>query len=752
MGNAKRERNLEGLLLWLVKLAVVSVPLITQGVASRSICTRCLCSDESYCQKHECCHGFDTSLLIPLALTVNCSQPDSPYIEDPGLQTATTTDTSGGAPSQCTGFSITNTHFDSCLTALPSPDDLCNFTDTRAIILTGTSLSEFPDLSCLSRLGLLNLRQNRLEYIPRDAFTGLTMLEEVWLDYNVITHIHPNAFDVSLPNLNKFSITHNRLHAIELWPLTLHHPFCKFDFSYNLITEVTNNRNWTIDPALNYGPGWVDLSHNQLFHSPAKFLKRYGLLNPLILWAKFLHWGFDLRNNPFHCDCGFYEIVVWLGKLKTVMWRDYFNITCTSPPVFNGVSVMDLPAERLTCDVTTNCPKAGSWVRQDVRDRKILSTNFVLFENVFDTLFTFVQDCTCTERPHHKDTLVDCAGLGLSDLPDVVPDGNLTLMFANNSLVRVFPRRYLKRALTVDLSNNRIETISRKVPKLLRKAHLLNLRNNTLRHLPYTLQAMSPDAVLLDPTTLTCACDLTWVSEWIQHSSAPHYTHFACTTRDGRLIPLLNATQHDLGCPSREREASAYKLSLSLVLLHNFTGRFKREGICRESASSKSTDAHPHRYDVFLSTASDSDSDTTWVTENLLPIFRRSAVTCYWPVRDCLPGSVEMEEVTKCLQDSASVLVLLSPGYVAKPACLFQFSQAYSRMMVHGQGHLMILDLGTVSRKCIPDPRLRAMLTLRMCYDASRTDHLHTVASKLNGVVSVDLGPAPDNTVGKERV
>nr|KAG5713279.1 hypothetical protein BaRGS_007806 [Batillaria attramentaria] len=399
------------------------------------------------------------------------------------------------------------------------------------------------------------------------------MLEEVWLDYNVITHIHPNAFDVSLPNLNKFSITHNRLHAIELWPLTLHHPFCKFDFSYNLITEVTNNRNWTIDPALNYGPGWVDLSHNQLFHSPAKFLKRYGLLNPLILWAKFLHWGFDLRNNPFHCDCGFYEIVVWLGKLKTVMWRDYFNITCTSPPVFNGVSVMDLPAERLTCDVTTNCPK----------------------------------DCTCTERPHHKDTLVDCAGLGLSDLPDVVPDGNLTLMFANNSLVRVFPRRYLKRALTVDLSNNRIETISRK---------------------------------------------------------------------------------HDLGCPSREREASAYKLSLvslaavvvvvvvvlavfryeSLVLLHNFTGRFKREGICRESASSKSTD------------------------------------------------------------------------------------QAYSRMMVHGQGHLMILDLGTVSRKCIPDPRLRAMLTLRMCYDASRTDHLHTVASKLNGVVSVDLGPAPDYTVGKERV
>ncbi|KAK7471576.1 hypothetical protein BaRGS_00035804, partial [Batillaria attramentaria] len=76
-----------------------------------------------------------------------------------------------------------------------------------------------------------------------------------------------------------------------------------------------------------------------------------------------------------------------------------------------------------------------------------------------------------------------------------------------------------------------------------------------------------------------------------------------------------------------------------------------------------------------------------------------------------------------CVRD-AFLVRLFDP--VTSPRChaIVAFSQAYNRMMAHGQGRLLLLHQGSVNRKCIMDRRLRAMLTLRMSYEASHLGDL----------------------------
>ncbi|KAK7465918.1 hypothetical protein BaRGS_00037528 [Batillaria attramentaria] len=686
------------------KIGLVVILMLTLASGQDAACTRCSCWNADDCQEKPCCQEPDVGELVRINVIVNCSQPDRAYIGGPGLPSGT----SGSA--QCSGFHLM--HTSSCLTSFP--ENHCSFNRTRAITVSWTFMSEFPALGCLSSLQLLDLRHNKLTSVPRDAFQGMTMVMEIRLDDNLITHIHPGAFDAHLPNLNVFSASHNLMVTHEPWILTMRHPFCKFDFSHNRIRQLTNDHNWKVDlsPDVHYGPGYVDMSHNQFRVPPWAQFGQYGI-KPIPFLAKFVMWGFDLRDNPFHCDCEFYDVVVWIRRLASVMRRDYYNITCASPPRFKGMLVRALPAAELSCDVTKHCPES----------------------------------CSCHERPAYDDVLVDCAGRNLSELPDVMPKGRLTLDFARNSLGSVEPRDYFERALSVNLSDNHVQSMDAEVPRLLKATKFLDLRHNVLRYLPYTLQIMSPKDVFLDLDTLHCSCDLSWFPEWTQEASSTRFAGIICTKNSGLAVSLTNATREALGCDGHGDDTSPYHLSLItvgllvlvvavllvafrhelLVLTHTLTHRFKRR-----SAGQSSLNAN---YDVFLSSADTSQADNAWMCSKLLPALEGRRLRCYWPCRDCLPGTVEMEQATKRLHESATALVLLSPDYINNAGCLFQFHQAYNQMVANGQGRLVLVRLEPRVSSCsIHDPKLRAMVRLRLFFTAGRLGCLEQIVNKLSSL------------------
>ncbi|KAK7474933.1 hypothetical protein BaRGS_00033820 [Batillaria attramentaria] len=378
-----------------------------------------------------CCGHFDPSLLFPLRVDVNCSQPNRSRIIPPDNYSDT------GESQQCSGFSLVHQH--GCLTAMP--ESYCSYNTTRAIILRWNSLSEFPALSCLEKLGGLDLRNNELTSVPRDAFVGLTMLDEVRLDFNKITHIHPNAFDVPLPKLNRFSVSHNLLVSVEPWPLTVPHVFCYFGLSHNRISRLTNERHWTFNISVEAGPGWVDLRYNQFVEPPTAQLSQFRM-SLSELGGEVLLWGINVRRNPYHCDCKAYGFARLLRFIYSFTPHNNLLGTCASPPKFKGMYVKDLPQDELTCNVTTNCP----------------------------------QGCACQERPVREDILVDCVDRDLTELPENMPDGKLTLLLANNSIGRTSARGYFRRVVRVDLSENSLEVFDESTPRLLKNAERVDLR------------------------------------------------------------------------------------------------------------------------------------------------------------------------------------------------------------------------------------------------------------------------------------
>ena len=694
----------------LVLLAVQMWMTLTVAEAhGDDVCMLCPCGPSWRCSGNAavCCAHFQTHQLTELSVSVNCSRPAHSHIVDPIGPPYSLVQPSAN----CSGFHVVHEH--SCLSAMP--DNYCQYGDTRAVSLSSNSLSQFPNLTCLSKLGRLDLTNNKLRAVPRDAFKGLKYLREVFLDNNEIDYIHPKVFhSEDLLELSIFSVSSNRLLSLEPWPMSLHYSFCYFDFSHNLATNFTNHGHWKFNTSqgVTYGPGFVDLTYNRFVEGPMGFLKEVGI-KKFIDTVKFMRWGVDFRHNPFLCDCQFYEVVYWAQKLRKIMWRDYFNITCSSPPKFRGLPVVDLPLDELTCIVTEGCPRG----------------------------------CRCEDRPSEHGIVVVCDDAGMTSLPDVMPKGaNLILHLANNSFRQLPPRQYFTRAKVVDLRGNGLKNVEEKTLRLLRDAELVDLRHNELRHLPATFQALNPEALLLDLHTLKCSCDLEWFRAWLRHSRGHQVDNVTCATEGGEQILLKSASRDDLGCNVHSEHLHTHRVvvivaSVMVVVTASFLVVFRYEVLvmthrCAASRAAKRKKQRfsallnsPHS-DVFISVNGASVSDSDWVMEVLLPALNRHGLSSYLPFRDCTPGDVELEEATKHIHDSTAVLVVLSPDYLHSGPCLSQFSQAYSHMSARKHGHLLLVKRSSVSTLAPREPRLRAMLRLRMFHTAD-PEHLDNALATL---------------------
>ncbi|KAK7097609.1 slit homolog 2 protein-like [Littorina saxatilis] len=675
------------------------------------VCMECPCGPGS-CSGLEstCCFRYTSSTLATLRVSVDCSHPGHSHIIDTIGQPYDV------SVSNCSGFHVL--HENSCLTAMPT--NLCHYVATRAISLSHNALEDFPDLQCLVKLGKLDLRHNKIKLVPHEAFRGLKYLREVYLDNNEISYIHPKTFDVDLMELNVFSVSYNRLKAIEAWPMALHYQFCHFNFSHNLVSDFSNAGHWKLNLSFSeeYGPGFVDFSYNRFVEGPPKVVKKLGIDN-LAEAAKFMRWGFDFRHNPFHCDCQFYELVYWGQKLRKVLWRDYFNATCNTPAKFHGVPIVDLPLDELVCPVKKHCPPG----------------------------------CHCEDRPAENHVVIGCDGAGMTSLPQVMPKGHhLVLDLANNLIHRLPPWDYLSRAKKVDLRHNDLSCIEENSPRLLKNAEVVDLTHNDLSQLPATIQALETRVVRLDLHTLKCSCDLEWFPMWLAHGQGHQLKGITCTKDDGGRVLLLTATRDDLGCNRHPDVHTPYHAALiaTLVVVVGVALLlviFRYEVVlvahrCSAAQAARRQKNHfpallsSQRFDVFISMNGDSEEDVKWVREILLPALERHGLSSYLPLRDCLPGSVEMDEAIKRLQDSSAVLVLLSPDYLDSAPCLFQFNRAYSHMVAGGHGRLLLLKLSSVSRRAVREPYLRAMVTLRMFHsvDSEHLDKaLATLASAADG-------------------
>ena len=286
---------------------------------------------------------------------------------------------------------------------------LSNLQDLRKLEMQENNLNAIPkDLP--ASLEIVNFKYNNIRYVGKQSFQGLTLLEELFLDGNNITNqgLSSQAFE-GLQSLQLLDLSNNRLTQFyENLPPSLK----VLRLANNLIQGITRKATERLNALQNLlvsqnaivqtliQPGslealislkTLDMSRNQLTQIPRNLPK--NLQNLLLSgnkiqylfnnennvhgtiamlkqlrsvdlssnniksvqpgsFASVIFHSFELRDNPWQCDCHLYYLKSWLSGRSTLSREG--DIQCRSPSAFSGVTLDALDQESLTCDARNN--------------------------------------------------------------------------------------------------------------------------------------------------------------------------------------------------------------------------------------------------------------------------------------------------------------------------------------------------------------------------------------------------------------
>uniref|UniRef100_A0A671Z3M1 Ig-like domain-containing protein n=1 Tax=Sparus aurata TaxID=8175 RepID=A0A671Z3M1_SPAAU len=159
---------------------------------------------------------------------------------------------------------------------------LAGLKKVELLMLHSNDLHNLPDgvFRDMKSLQILKLSYNKLREISSSlTFSGLTSLLRLYLDHNLLQHIHPRAL-LQLPSLRLLRLQGNRLH--QLHPNTL----CTLSLLNTYYFSTLRH---------------VDLSNNSLTTLPRETIATAPLLETLVLQA-----------NPWSCDCRMNWFFTWI--------------------------------------------------------------------------------------------------------------------------------------------------------------------------------------------------------------------------------------------------------------------------------------------------------------------------------------------------------------------------------------------------------------------------------------------------------
>ncbi|XP_049451116.1 immunoglobulin superfamily member 10-like [Epinephelus fuscoguttatus] len=190
---------------------------------------------------------------------------------------------------------------------------LAGLKKVELLMLHSNDLHHLPDgaFRDMKSLQILKLSYNKLREISSSlTFSGLTSLLRLYLDHNLLQHIHPRAL-LQLPSLRLLRLQGNRLH--QLHPQTL----CTLSLLNTYYFSTLRH---------------LDLSNNSLTTLPRETLATAPLLETLVLQA-----------NPWSCDCRMNWFLTWSlahpGLMKCPSGPQC--PICTSPNSLQGQGLLE---------------------------------------------------------------------------------------------------------------------------------------------------------------------------------------------------------------------------------------------------------------------------------------------------------------------------------------------------------------------------------------------------------------------------
>ncbi|XP_073503059.1 slit homolog 2 protein isoform X3 [Phyllobates terribilis] len=338
------------------------------------------------------------------------------------------------------------------------------------------------------------LRLNNNEFTVLEAtgiFKKLPQLRKINLSNNKITDIEEGAFD-GANGVNELILTSNRVENVHRKMFKGLDGLKSLMLRSNHITCV-NNDSFTGLSSVRL----LSLYDNQIVTvAPGAFDTLHSLST------------LNLLGNPFNCNCHLAWLGNWLRKKRIVTG----NPRCQKPYFLKEIPIQDVAIQDFTCDEGND-------------------------DNTCSPLARCPAECTCL------DTVVRCSNKGLKALPKGIPK-DVTELYLDGNLFTLVPKELsgYRHLMLMDLSNNRISTLSnqsfsnmtqlltlilsynrlRCIPTKafdgLNSLRLLSLHGNDISTIPQgafgDLSSLSHLAIGANP--LYCDCNMQWLSDWVK--------------------------------------------------------------------------------------------------------------------------------------------------------------------------------------------------------------------------------------------
>ncbi|XP_077083125.1 slit homolog 1b isoform X2 [Siphateles boraxobius] len=354
-------------------------------------------------------------------------------------------------------------------------------------------LTKFPEHLPLSTTEL-RLNNNDLSILEATGlFRPLTHLKKINLSNNKITEIEDGAFD-GASSVVELHLTANHLVSIRGGMLR--------GMDGLRMLMLRNNR--------------IRCIHNTSF-SGLQNVRLLSLYDNQL--ATIMPGAFDtlpnlstlnLLANPFNCDCRLSWLGEWLRSRQIVTG----NPRCQNPAFLREIPLQDVAKPDFLCDKAMTDDDRSCVPKPECPE-----------------------ECTCLE------SVVRCSNKHLLGLPRGVPH-NVTELYLDGNLFAAVPKELsaFKHLQLVDLSNNKISSLSnssfsnmsqlttlilsynalRCIPPLVFKGlsslRLLSLHGNNISELHQAIfrDAASLSHLAIGANPLYCDCRLRWLSDWVK--------------------------------------------------------------------------------------------------------------------------------------------------------------------------------------------------------------------------------------------
>lgn len=521
------------------------------------------------------------------------------------------------------------------------------------------------DLDCLQSLEYLNIGDNNLSIVENGTFSkNISNINYIHLVNNSIT-----VFDLSF--LNKLKLTDNTSIMINA--------------SHNWIATFTNSANITIENFTKRSKVGLVLTHNNLTTIDLNYLLNLlNVTNPfqlLRLWNS----GFDVRFNPFICDCVIFPFAQALRKYHFMdPDNPVFSVTCFAPKSLSGMLMRKVPPNQFNCSVDENCPKGCTCIKTAALDLVTVH---------------------CDEQ--YQD----------NDLPKACPSAEeIIINIKSSKLTKVSTRAYLHNVSLFDLSRCEIANLDASLVGTFSESSTKRIlfNDNKLTTIPKSFEKFNfsnGQILTLDGNPFTCDCHTLWMKRWLL-SHKEHILrldNIICATGSGKNKPIIEVPDNMFICQSLtfiDKLSIVFASISAFALIVSITAcKFKsiqvymisHFDLCKFCCRRRK-----HRcllYDIFIPHSCEDDD----VIETIIHKLEHHNP----PYRVCIgeknfkPGKTISENILDAIESSHTTLLVISNNFLKSTWCNVEFREAHMRFLTDRNINMVIIVLEDLDTKHI---------------------------------------------------